>query len=204
MQELEDGVAVEWDGRKVFHNTMISHGVADGDELWSIWFGSQQKANDVATKNRELKQALALRTHLGTLAPRVALKDCVWVKYYPHESDLASGKHFRRVLGTVTRINGHHMHVRMKLNKWETLCVHWQLVVHAGAVVVPQRGDGEGACGELLARRVRVYWPDDDCFYEGVVEGWDSVSGHHTVQYDDGQVVTELLGGEDAPYWFLL
>ena len=38
----------------------------------------------------------------------------------------------------------------------------------------------------------------------GVVQGWDEATGAHTVVYEDGDMQTEVLGADDAPYWEVL
>ena len=56
-------------------------------------------------------------------------------------------------------------------------------------------------CGGILSQCVCVYWPDDHCCYYGSVTGWNGAA--HTVVYEDGDVVTEKLGGANAPYWMV-
>ncbi|XAR61404.1 hypothetical protein NMG60_11035096 [Bertholletia excelsa] len=45
--------------------------------------------------------------------------------------------------------------------------------------------------GEVVNRRIRVYWPLDKSWYEGCVKSFDKISGKHLVQYDDAD--EELL-----------
>ncbi|GAA0138288.1 DNA metabolism protein [Lithospermum erythrorhizon] len=40
---------------------------------------------------------------------------------------------------------------------------------------------------EVVGRRVRVYWPLDKSWYEGVVKSFDGSLGKHLVQYDDAE-----------------
>ncbi|KAL1315287.1 hypothetical protein HN51_042061 [Arachis hypogaea] len=44
--------------------------------------------------------------------------------------------------------------------------------------------DGEG----LVGTRVKVFWPDDDMYYEGVVDSFDRSKKKHKVLYDDGDM----------------
>ncbi|PSR94715.1 DNA mismatch repair protein [Actinidia chinensis var. chinensis] len=44
---------------------------------------------------------------------------------------------------------------------------------------------------EAVNKRVRVYWPLDQSWYEGCVKSFDKISGKHLVQYDDAE--EELL-----------
>ncbi|CAN6166912.1 unnamed protein product [Urochloa humidicola] len=39
---------------------------------------------------------------------------------------------------------------------------------------------------EVVGRRLRVFWPLDDAWYEGRVEAYDASSRRHRVKYDDG------------------
>ncbi|KAL7165971.1 hypothetical protein ACSBR2_036774 [Camellia fascicularis] len=38
----------------------------------------------------------------------------------------------------------------------------------------------------LIGKKVKVWWPDDDMFYEGVIDGFDPVKKKHNVSYTDG------------------
>ncbi|KAL7187250.1 hypothetical protein ACSBR1_037337 [Camellia fascicularis] len=40
--------------------------------------------------------------------------------------------------------------------------------------------------GNLIGKKVKVRWPDDDMFYEGVIDGFDPVKKKHKVSYTDG------------------
>ncbi|XP_052202535.1 DNA mismatch repair protein MSH6 [Diospyros lotus] len=44
---------------------------------------------------------------------------------------------------------------------------------------------------EVLNKRIRVYWPLDQSWYEGCVKSFDKSSGKHLIQYDDAE--EELL-----------
>ncbi|KAF8677851.1 hypothetical protein HU200_046443 [Digitaria exilis] len=50
--------------------------------------------------------------------------------------------------------------------------------------------------GSLVGARIKVWWPDDKIFYNGVVESFDSDSKRHKVAYDDGDVEVLLLRDE--------
>ncbi|CAN6210658.1 unnamed protein product [Urochloa humidicola] len=49
---------------------------------------------------------------------------------------------------------------------------------------------------EVVGRRLRVYWPLDDAWYEGKVEAYDAGSRRHRVKYDDGDEEQVDLGKE--------
>ncbi|KAF8387740.1 hypothetical protein HHK36_026394 [Tetracentron sinense] len=49
---------------------------------------------------------------------------------------------------------------------------------------------------EVVGKRVRVYWPLDKSWYEGLVKSFDKLSGNHLVQYDDAEEENLDLGKE--------
>ncbi|GLT42632.1 hypothetical protein SLA2020_166220 [Shorea laevis] len=49
---------------------------------------------------------------------------------------------------------------------------------------------------EVLERRIKVYWPLDKTWYEGVVKAFDKESGKHLVHYDDAEEEELDLGKE--------
>lgn len=58
--------------------------------------------------------------------------------------------------------------------------------------VTPDKSCGEEAVG----RRIKVYWPLDKRWYEGVVKSCDKNGSKHLVQYDDGDEEMLDLGKE--------
>ncbi|KAJ1271765.1 hypothetical protein BS78_06G150800 [Paspalum vaginatum] len=48
----------------------------------------------------------------------------------------------------------------------------------------------------LVGSRIKVWWPDDKMFYEGVVESYVASSKKHKVAYDDGDVEVLMLRKE--------
>ncbi|CAJ2675066.1 unnamed protein product [Trifolium pratense] len=50
----------------------------------------------------------------------------------------------------------------------------------------------------LVGKRVKVWWPEDNEFYKGVVDSFDSSSKKHTVSYDDGD--EEILNFDDEKW----
>lgn len=48
----------------------------------------------------------------------------------------------------------------------------------------------------LVGSRIKVWWPDDEMFYEGVVESYNASSKKHKVAYDDGDVEVLMLKKE--------
>ncbi|KAG2634955.1 hypothetical protein PVAP13_2NG321800 [Panicum virgatum] len=52
------------------------------------------------------------------------------------------------------------------------------------------------AAAEVVGRRLRVYWPLDDAWYEGRVDAYDAGSRKHRVKYDDGEEEQVDLGKE--------
>ncbi|KAK2452858.1 nucleolar protein dao-5 [Trifolium repens] len=50
----------------------------------------------------------------------------------------------------------------------------------------------------LVGQRVKVWWPEDNEFYKGVVDSFDSSSKKHKVSYDDGD--EEVLNFDDEKW----
>uniref|UniRef100_A0A2N9H285 DNA mismatch repair protein n=1 Tax=Fagus sylvatica TaxID=28930 RepID=A0A2N9H285_FAGSY len=72
------------------------------------------------------------------------------------------------------------------------------LLVISASPLTPtdKRSDGEGVVG----RRVRVYWPLDQAWYEGTVKSFDKVANKHLVRYEDDE--EELLDlGKEKVEW---
>ncbi|KAK7396957.1 hypothetical protein VNO78_18120 [Psophocarpus tetragonolobus] len=55
---------------------------------------------------------------------------------------------------------------------------------------------------EVVGRRIKVYWPLDDAWYEGSVKSFDSLSSKHVICYDDGEEESLDLSKENIQ-WFL-
>ncbi|XP_057966669.1 DNA mismatch repair protein MSH6 isoform X2 [Malania oleifera] len=49
---------------------------------------------------------------------------------------------------------------------------------------------------EVVGRRIRVYWPLDQSWYEGCVKSFDKIAGKHLVQYDDSEEEVLVLSKE--------
>ncbi|KAK1294157.1 DNA mismatch repair protein MSH6 [Acorus calamus] len=60
----------------------------------------------------------------------------------------------------------------------------------------PTSSAAKSYSGEVVGRRVRVFWPLDKSWYEGCVRSFDEASGKHVVQYDDAEEETLDLGKE--------
>ncbi|CAL4968273.1 unnamed protein product [Urochloa decumbens] len=61
---------------------------------------------------------------------------------------------------------------------------------------LPRSRKNKGLDGSLVGARIKVWWPDDEMFYKGVVESFDPGSKRHKVAYDDGDVEVLLLRDE--------
>nr|GEV61445.1 sister chromatid cohesion protein PDS5 homolog B-like isoform X1 [Tanacetum cinerariifolium] len=59
----------------------------------------------------------------------------------------------------------------------------------------------ESKTRDLIGRRIRVWWPMDKAFYEGVVKSYDDHKKKHVVLYDDGEVEVLFL---DKERWELI
>ncbi|XP_020576396.1 uncharacterized protein LOC110021984 [Phalaenopsis equestris] len=49
---------------------------------------------------------------------------------------------------------------------------------------------------KLIGAKIKVWWPDDECFYEGIVDSFDRSTKKHKVLYNDGDVEVLLLKNE--------
>lgn len=49
---------------------------------------------------------------------------------------------------------------------------------------------------ELVDRQVRIFWPDDEAWYLGVVESYDRSTARHRISYEDGTVENVILALE--------
>lgn len=97
---------------------------------------------------------------------------------------------------------------RVKKHQHKDLELKWRSEWNAGlksvfpwGVICPyciESGSGRGF--GLVGCCVKVWWIDDDCAYEGVVNAYDLSSGKHRVLYDDGQ--WEFIDLKDQPALF--
>lgn len=53
---------------------------------------------------------------------------------------------------------------------------------------------------DAIDRRVKVFWPDENAYFFGVVTGYDPKSKKHTVTYDDGDVENVNLSKEQMEW----
>ena len=49
---------------------------------------------------------------------------------------------------------------------------------------------------DAVDRRVRVFWPEENAFFTGIVAAYNSKTGKHTINYDDGDVESVTLTKE--------
>ncbi|RDY02367.1 Sister chromatid cohesion protein PDS5-like B-B, partial [Mucuna pruriens] len=56
--------------------------------------------------------------------------------------------------------------------------------ITVGAEATESRADGNS----LVGSRIKVWWPKDKTFYEGVIESYDHIKGKHKILYADGDV----------------
>ncbi|KAJ3679543.1 hypothetical protein LUZ60_017554 [Juncus effusus] len=48
----------------------------------------------------------------------------------------------------------------------------------------------------IVGARIKVWWPDDQAFYSGIIDQYDPSDKRHTIVYDDGDVEVLLLKNE--------
>jgi hypothetical protein len=184
---------------QVPHCTAVPKGVAEGDVLYSCWYGAATKSVKLKDKVGDLKRALGVQGRVQKQLGRVGVGDRVWGKLYPRESDRGSTR-FRRIAGVVRELAGGGQFMRVVTSKGVYEWLPWRNVVRAGAVAPVRLGVEVGS--SIVGQRVRVFWPfPEELFFHGTVKAHNPELGSHTVQYDDGDVQEEYLGGEDAPFW---
>ena len=54
-----------------------------------------------------------------------------------------------------------------------------------------ERGDEFG--DDVIGRRIAIWWPTEELYYLGFVEGYNSANGEHAIKYDDNQVEDIML-----------
>lgn len=65
-----------------------------------------------------------------------------------------------------------------------------------------EKASGSKELGEeLVGSKVKVWWPDDEAFYEGVITSFDVAKKKHTVSYTDGDM--EILTLKDERWEFV-
>ncbi|GLJ19028.1 hypothetical protein SUGI_0341380 [Cryptomeria japonica] len=52
----------------------------------------------------------------------------------------------------------------------------------------------------LIGKKLKVYWPMDDAWYEGCLKSYDQASGRHVVLYDDGEEEHVVLAEEKVEW----
>ncbi|KAK1322808.1 hypothetical protein QJS10_CPA02g01266 [Acorus calamus] len=57
-------------------------------------------------------------------------------------------------------------------------------------------GKDKGLDKDIVGSRIKVWWPDDAMFYNGVIESFDPATKKHKVHYDDGDEEILLLKDE--------
>lgn len=60
----------------------------------------------------------------------------------------------------------------------------------------PRARKNKGLDASLVGSKIKVWWPDDEMFYKGVVDSYDTHSKRHKVAYEDGDVEVLLLRDE--------
>jgi hypothetical protein len=58
--------------------------------------------------------------------------------------------------------------------------------------------------GELIGKRISIFWDGDNVFYPGVISGYDEKADNFSVIYDegnDGEVYTEDLRASTWKIW---
>ena len=208
--ELQDSVAISWDGRECAHATSApTTEVSPSDALLSLFFSLPANVVGATERRAEMLEALHARAAskgVASLQPG----DRVWAKWYA-KGEHAGSNGWRRATGDVHNVledgsvvvqwlhaSGRGLSLTT-LTRQQAAC----MLVCAGVVMPEAEGPLLGA-GGLVGHRIRIYWPGEDRLYAGSVLDWNEVSGEHLVHYDDGEDWWELLGGEQARVWYVV
>ena len=194
---LVHGTCVSWDGRWAGHCTAVQV-CEPGVHLLSFFVGVRDGVRQLRLLQDEFMMAVRARASGGMLASLpLGLDELVWVKW------VVAGC-WRRRTGKVVGVSWEGVSVDLDLSETgsETVFYRWErvaeMVVHAGAIT---RAD-EAVGASLVGSRVKVYWPGEERCFDGQVVHWDGKSHH--VEYDDGEVVEEVLPSEDTTHWCVL
>ncbi|PNY07972.1 DNA mismatch repair protein msh6-like [Trifolium pratense] len=61
-----------------------------------------------------------------------------------------------------------------------------RLVIGASPTATPTLKPSSSR-SHFIGKRIKVYWPLEDAWYEGVVKSFDSVTSKHLIRYDDDE-----------------
>ena len=212
--ELEDSVAISWDGRECMHCTSAPSRayMYASDALLSLFFGMTGNLLAAGQRVAEMKEALQARALSDRGTARAFVEgDRVWGKYYPKGCVVGSVS-WRRATGSVLEVG----------RDADSVVVEWpresgrgksvthmtrgqanQMLVHAGALAPRRLQLLQPGGGALVGQGIRVYWPCKDCMYRGKVKEYHVGSESHRILYDDGDDYWEQLGSSLTPEYVL-
>ncbi|XP_060185631.1 sister chromatid cohesion protein PDS5 homolog A isoform X2 [Lycium barbarum] len=122
-------------------------------------------------------------------------------KNYSYTHEVLDSREVKKTKGNTAAVN---THIESN-NKSGSLKKQKKKSV-AGLAKCTSKGDTTPTV-DLIGCRIKVWWPMDKKFYEGVVKSFDTQKSKHVVLYDDGEVEVlrldkecwELLGGVKKP-----
>ena len=171
-----------------------------------MFFSLPTNVVNAAERNAELKAALRARAESTPGAtPELEQGERVWVKWWV---DRARPDGWYRATATVARTSPSGVTVAWAGRKGTETSMSWQqarnMLVRAGRLAPRSPGAPQLSGHALVDRRVKIYWPGDDCMYCARVCEYDEVKGCHRMLYDDGDELWEWLGSALSPEYVVL
>lgn len=201
--ELRHGTAISWNGRLVSHCTAIPRGLSWEDKLFSYFMGINASTEAAQQRRREFVWAVEYRQKFGQ--PPYYKGNDVWVRWSRRYRGGAPVL-WRRRTAQILNVGAEVLEVAFYEGKDAGVRSACMYPLGSDDVVLAGRVGGKDMCGHfegLCGLRVRVYWPGMDKCFPGRVVDYDASSSMHTAHYDDGDVVIELLGGDEAPFYLV-
>ena len=205
--ELTDAVAISWDGRESAHCTSAATTqLSEENELLSLFFSLPANVVNAAERKEEWHAAWCARVASDTTSrEELRVGDRVWCKWWV---DRARKDGWFRATGSVAHTTQEGVTVAWEGRKGTVTCFPWHqaysVLVRAGRLAPRIAGEEQPSGTALVSRRVSVYWPGDDRMYSGMCVGYDAATSQHTIEYDDGDCVSEVLGSALAPEYVVL
>ncbi|CAJ2656499.1 unnamed protein product [Trifolium pratense] len=174
--KMESEVLCENEGKHKLSTDMKVENREEGSDHIEV----NKRRRRTATSNKGFNKSSAMKAHepqeLGNSLVGKRIK--VWwpldQTYYDgvvNAYDHVKGKH------KVLYDDGMEEQLNLKKHRWELVDVN----------VLPDEAHEPQELGDsLVGKRIKVWWPLDQTYYDGVVNAYDHVKGKHKVLYDDG------------------
>ncbi|CAA0818018.1 binding [Striga hermonthica] len=164
--------------------------------------GTEKIDEELPTKSKQqpIKEKIAKSAESDLVVSRVGKKSSVSSKQKGKQSDRdqmrsfkdsSTAKKSKKVVETEKKHSSSGKVVHLKKQKQNK-------VISKVSCTTKENGNSSR---DLIDQRVKIWWPLDKQFYEGVVKSFDSEKKMHVISYDDGEVEVLCL---DKERWELL